>query len=307
MRRLMTTAAITLICTALICPTIDARGRNNSNNGQRSEQRQRPSGSGYGTGNSRPGNRHEYNRPGNNGNRPNTPNHGDINRPDNNRPGNQHGNYRPGNMGHRPSTPNRPNHNTSPSRPQHPQWNYGNHHRPGNGHNHFNPGPPPPRPLMPVHHHWHRPAPPHHYRPVPGWRPFTSILGITLGTAINLSVNSLINNGYTVSGYGNDVIYLSDASMLNMIWPYATLFYNNGGLYASEFVYSTPGYDTGRYYRTYNQLTRTYGNPIDVSNVDGVISSTWWGTDNQFISLTFQSGIAANGSTRFFTRLSFGN
>lgn len=275
MRRFLQSVAIMLMCTALVCPTLEARGRNNTNNST-TEQR-RPSNNA-----NRPGNNGSGQRPGNNGN--------------NNRPGGQHNN---GN--------NRPNHNVTPSRPQHPQWNQTNRPRPGGGNHHFNPGPPPPRPMMPIHRPWHRPTPPPAYRPAPGWRPFGSILGVALGSAINFSVNALINSGYTVSGYGNDAIYVTNAPMLNMMWPDATLFYNNGGLYASEFVYSTPNYNMNRYYNTYNMLVRNYGAPIDVTNVNGLVSSTWWGTNNQFIRLTFQSGIAANGMTRFFTTLSFGN
>lgn len=277
MRRFLQSVAIMLMCTALVCPSIEARGRNNNGNNSNntSTEQHRPAN------NARPGNNGGANRPGNSGNN-----------------------------GHKPSTPNRPNHNVTPNRPQHPQWNHGSHvkpSRPVGGHHHFTPGPPPPRPMMPAHRPWHRPTPPPVYRPVPGWRPFSSILGVALGSAINFSINALINSGYTVSGYGNDAIYVTNASMLNMMWPDATLFYNNGGLYASEFVYSTPNYNMNRYYNTYNMLVRNYGAPIDVTNVNGLVSSTWWGTNNQFIRLTFQSGLAGNGMTRFFTTLSFGN
>lgn len=300
MRRFLQSVAIMLMCTALACPTLEARGRNNTNNST-TEQR-RPSNNA-----NRPGNNGSGQRPGNNDNN-NRP--GGQHNNGNNRPGNNGNNHRPDNNGNRPSTPNRPNHNVTPSRPQHPQWNQGSHAnrpRPGGGNHHFNPGPPPPRPMMPIHRPWHRPTPPPAYRPAPGWRPFGSILGVALGSAINFSINTLINSGYTVSGYGNNAIYVTNASMLNMMWPDATLFYNNGGLYASEFVYSTPNYNMNRYYNTYNMLVRNYGTPIDVTNVNGLVSSTWWGTNNQFIRLTFQSGIAGNGMTRFFTTLSFGN
>ncbi len=165
----------------------------------------------------------------------------------------------------------------------------------------------PPRPMMPANRPWHRPTPPPSFRPAPGWRPFSSILGIALGSAINISINGLINAGYNVSGYGNDAVYVTDAPMLNMVWPDATLYYGNGGLYASEFVYSTPAYNLSRYNSAYRTLVRNYGTPIQSTNVGGSITSTWWGPGNQFIRLTFQSAIAGNGSNRFFTTLSFGN
>jgi hypothetical protein len=161
---------------------------------------------------------------------------------------------------------------------------------------------------MPAHRHWCRPTPPPPaWRPAPGWRPFNSILGIALGSAINFTINSLINNGYNVTGYGIDAVYIADASMLNMIWPDATLYYGNNGLYASEFVYSTAGYNLNRYNMAYNALVRSYGSPYRSSRSGGMISTSWWGPGNQFITLSFQSGIAGNGSNRFFTTLSFGN
>lgn len=256
------------VCVAMICPISEARGRKDYNQGNNTPTEQR----------------HQSNNRNNNS-----------------------GNNK------RPLQPQ--NHN----RPQQQQWhqhndryhgshgNYARPTRPGHRHHHFTPTPPPPRPMMPSHRPWRRPTPPPAFRPVAGWRPFKSILGVAFGSAIGFSVNALINAGYNVSGYGNDAVYVTNAPMLNMIWPDATLFYTNGGLYASEFVYSTSYHDMNRYYSTYNALLRNYGNPIDVTNANGIISSTWWGTGNQFISLTFQSAMARNGMTRFFTTLSFGN
>ena len=80
---------------------------------------------------------------------------------------------------------------------------------------------------------------------------FGTILGITLGTAINASINALINDGYTVSSYGNDVVYLSDVPQMNFYWPDAALYYNGGRLYGSQFTYTTPYYDMGRYNSQY--------------------------------------------------------
>lgn len=213
----------------------------------------------------------------------------------------------------RPGNHNNAQHNGNHNRP-------GQQTRPGNNHNNGHkptyrpPTPPPPpmrpphRPTMPAHRPWQRPTPPPPaYRPAPGWRPFNTILGITLGSAINISINALQNNGYTVTGYGNDAVYISNANMLNMIWPDATLFYNNSGLYASEFVYSTPIFNMSRYNATYRSLVRNYGAPVSSTNVNGTVNTTWWGPGGQFINLSFQTAIAGNGTTRFFTTLSFGN
>ena len=116
-----------------------------------------------------------------------------------------------------------------------------------------------------------------------------------------------MNSGYNVTGYGNDAVYVANASMLNMLWPDATLFYNNGGLYASEFVYSTPVYNMSRYNSTYRALVRNYGNPVSSTNNGGALTTTWWGPNGQFINLTFQNALSGDGSTRFYTTLSFGN
>lgn len=268
MRRLIQTAAVMMICAAMCSPQLSARGRNDFNKGNN-------------------GHKTEQQRPGNNGHH------------------NNHNSSKP-NVG----KPNAgvPNHGV----PNHGMQNHGpnvgmQHSNNGHGHNHFQPTPPPHRPMMPAHNTWHRPTPPPHYRPVAGWRPIQSILGVALGSAINFTVNQLINAGYAVSGYGNNAVYVSNVPMLNYMWPDATLYYTNGGLYASEFVYSTPGYDTNRYYRVYNSLCQNYGQPLQVVNNGVTMSATWWGTGGQFIRLNFNNGIAANGYNRYFTTLSFGN
>ncbi len=282
MKRFSKYSALILLSLALACPQVESRGRNNHSNNNQTEQRKPQNNS---------------NRPGNNGHRPGGNNHNQSNRP--------------GNNGHRPG---------GTSRPDHPQFNYGSSHNrpqpaPGNRpsynhgpHHNFKPGPPPHRPHYPIHHKpWHRPTPPPAFRPSPHWRPFNSILGVALGSAINFSINALINSGYNVSGYGNNAVYVTNVPMLNMMWPDATLYYGNGGLCGSEFVYSSPAYNLNRYNSVYNSLIATYGRPISVSNANGVMTSTWWGSGNQYINLSFSSGIATNGATRFFTTLSFGN
>ena len=69
---------------------------------------------------------------------------------------------------------------------------------------------------------------------------FGTILGVALGTAIGVSINSLVNSGYTVSSYGNDVVYLTNVPQMNYTWPDAALYYNNGILSGSQFTYLSP-------------------------------------------------------------------
>lgn len=294
MNRILRIAGIALVCGALMCPMAEGRGRNER--GREPSRTDRPS--------SCPGNNGQG-RPGNNGNRPGQRPGNPGQRPDN-RPGhNQGGNHnRPGNNHNRPG---------------------GNHDRPGNG-NHFGPGghigshrpdyrpapPPPPhhhgpmRP-MPPRHGWYRPAPPPQWRPPHYWRPFHSVLGIAFGTAINLSVNALINNGYTVSSYNTNSVFVNNVPMLNMMWPDAILFYNDiGGLCGSRFMYSTGFYDMTRYNMAYTSLVNSYGAPASIQNTSSGMETTWWGTGNQFIRLTYSPQYNDYGDVRYYTTLSFG-
>lgn len=292
MRRPIIHFAMLLLAVTLVTANANARGRKDYNsNSQRKETPAHQPNSSRGNG-----------RPGNFG-RPSDKSHNNAYRPEGNRPGHNNNNWnRPGHDNFRPGH----NNNNWNRPPRHDNW-----HRPQrpHGHNHgFRPGPPPMRPYMPAHYRWHRPTPPRHWRPAPGWRPFHSILGISFGSAINISINALVNSGYSVSGYGNDAVYVTNVPMINLMWPDATLYYGNNGLYASEFVYSTSYYDVERYNLAFNSLVRNYGQPFDVDyGIGGAMTASWWGNGNQFIRLTFNSGIAANGGTRYYTTLSFGN
>ncbi|MDE6327196.1 MAG: hypothetical protein K2L91_01570 [Duncaniella sp.] len=246
-----------------------------------------------GTGNnSRPGNNGNH-RPGNNGNH--RPGQG-VGRPGNNgnhRPG--HGIDRPGNNGN-----HRPGHGID---------------RPGNngGHHGYKPAHRPPHrpPVVRPPHRPHRPPmvrPAYRPVPPPAWRPrrglpiVRGILGLTFGAAINVSLDYLYNNGYTVDGYGNDIVYLRNVPALNYIWTDAALYYGRGGLDASSFYYSTPYYDVARYNNVYNVLVNTYGIPVATGNAGGVMTSTWFGGNNGYITLSFGS---ADGG-RFLTTLTMG-
>ena len=133
-----------------------------------------------------------------------------------------------------------------------------------------------------------------------------SIVGITFGTAINLSLDYLNRNGYTVHGYGNDVVYLRNISQYGYNWPDATLYYSSHGLVGSEFVYSTSYNSRSRYNSVYNTLYNQYGAPISVDSSANGVTVTWWGYDNQYVSLDYHPIYTNNGQLRYVTTLSMG-
>ena len=147
------------------------------------------------------------------------------------------------------------------------------------------------------------------YRPVPppAWRPahrvplIHGILGLTFGTAFNVSLDYLFNNGFIVDGYVNDVVYLRNVPVLNYIWTDGALYYGANGLDVTSFYYSTPVYDMTRYNNVYRGLVTSYGAPVSAVRRGGVVTSTWFGGNNGYITLSFGS---ANG--RYLTTLTMG-
>lgn len=330
MRKLATTISALMVAAAMVfAPVAEAQGRarqttpsaqrgNGSNRGGSSR------GPGASNGN-RPGNNGNGNRPSNpganhrpgTGNRPsnpggnggsNRPGNGNHNRPGNtnppmNRPGNGNHN-RPGNNGHYPGN-NRPGQRP----PQHPP----RPGRPDYGYRPPRPGRPPhglpPRPMgpgyrhpVPFFGHWHRPVPPPRWHYTAGVGPvFSTILGVAIGATIASSLNSLVANGYTVSNYGSDVVYLSNVPQMNLMWPDAAMYYNNGLLCGSQFTYPTSYYDMSRYNTLYNRFVQLYGAPVSTGNSGGIVSATWFGGDNRFVTIEF------NGSYgNYYTTLSYG-
>lgn len=314
MKRILRILAIAAICGALVAPQVEARGNRPSHSQSGSSQGRGNGGRSGGRANksSSPGNSNSsHARPGspgggnhNGGNRPGSnPGH-NPGRPDGNRPGNNgnhNGNNRPG---HNPGRPghdfghggNRPGHN--PGRPGDHRPGYG---RPGGPH-HF--APPPHRP------HYARPwAPP---RPPRGWRPgrvyptFSTVLGITFGSAFDISLAYLLNNGYNVYSYGNNIVYLNNVNQLNLLWPDASLYYGSRGLDRGEFIYSTSYYDTMRYNEAYARLVAAYGAPVSTSYPSNGMQTCWFGNDGRFVTLQFLPTYGADGIMRYYTTLSFG-
>ncbi len=310
MRRILQTLSIALLAIILSIPCMEAQSRSRESRegrGNRTERTSSPRGSHKNnSSNNRGGHSSSHNtRP--NSSRPTnrrpdiTPaNGGNNHRPDNNgRPNIGNGNnHRPGNNGHRPGIGNGNNHRPG-----------NNGHRPGIGHH---PAPRPPHVAPP--HRPYRPvmARPHH-RPMPprGWRPagripvIRGILGLTFGSAINISLDYLLSSGYNVDGYTNDIVYLRNVSAMNYVWTDGALYYGTHGLDASSFYYSTPRYDLARYNNVYNSLVATYGMPVSVSNTPGSIGATWFGGNNGYITLSFGSN-TMNGRLRYLTTLTYG-
>ncbi len=249
-------------------------------------------------------------------------------RPEGNRPGNTNGNTK------KPDKPNdsngsKPNYddkhsgNIKPNRP-------GNNH-PGSGHN---PNGPKPgnnsvlRPGSPSHHQPHHPngkplpPPPHnpnrwihplppppqaHYHYYPGAMVIDAVLGLTFGVMIDYSISELVNNGYVVDGYADNVVYLSNVEQLGYNWPSVTLYYDDGYLRSSQFQYWSSSFNSSRYNNLYNKLSDMYGNPVNIETQNGLNSVSWWGGNNTGY-VTLQYGYVKQGSIgNYYTNLIYGS
>lgn len=324
MKRILRNLSVALLCGVLVAPSISAQRRNNGEtNGGRIEQRSssrssssRSNRESHNSSRNNNSNRrqnvnsnsnHRNNsstsqRPGfnsNNNNRPN--NRPDANRPNvgnNNRPNNRPDANHP-NMGNN----NRPNNRPDMNRPGH---DFGANRPVAGHHHHFTPKRPPHRPYRPpMVRPVHRPMPPVGWRPASRLPIIRGILGLTFGTAINLSLDYLFNNGYTIDGYTNDIVYLRNISALNYIWTDAALYYGNNGFDSSSFYYSSPDYNLTRYNNVYNSLVASYGMPVSVSNSMHSMSATWFGGNNGYITLSFGEN-TINHRLRYLTTLTFG-
>lgn len=290
MKRFWKIVSIALICGALVSPQLEARGRNDRGNSRTEHRSGQSSASRSNRGNNKASHPKKDNnvstqRGNNNHQRP-------LGAVSNNR-GRNHNDMRQPQRGNNHSSHN--NHNHAERPPQH------HHSAPSHNHHHHvsRPHCPPPRP-------YHRPVPPPSFRAYHGCPVLRSIVGITFGTAINLSLDYLNRNGYTVHGYGNDVVYLRNISQYGYNWPDATLYYSSHGLVGSEFVYSTSYNSRSRYNSVYNTLYNQYGAPISVDSSANGVTVTWWGYDNQYVSLDYHPIYTNNGQLRYVTTLSMG-
>lgn len=310
MKRIVRYIMIAGLMAVLSAPVVEARdgrqGRGGNGGGTRTEQSRNSGNNSPGRRGGNSGGGHQQgNRPGG-GNQPGS-RPGSGQQPGN-RPGggNQPGNRPSGGhqSGNRPGNHN-PGHQPAP-RPGGHGPSYGHGPGPGPAHNGYRPAPPPP----PRHDYWpryHRPTPPPHYVCHGHGPSFGSILGMVLGTAYNVSLNYLYSNGYNVAGYGDNAIYLTNVGQMNYNWPNAVLYYNNGMLTSSQYIYSTSWHDTGRYNMLYNSFFNQYGAPVSVDNSGIGMRATWFGYDGRFVTIQYSAGWAANGSGCYYTTLSFGN
>ena len=155
--------------------------------------------------------------------------------------------------------------------------------------------------MCPFFGNYHRPLPPPAWRPAVYGPSFGTILGIALGTTVDMTLRTLLNQGYNVTSYGNNVVYLTNVPQMNYYWPDAALYYNNGALCGSSFTYPSTYYDMSRYNALYNTFCSQYGVPVRSVNQGGIISSTWFGDGNRYVTLEFNSNYGD-----YYTTLSFG-
>ena len=132
------------------------------------------------------------------------------------------------------------------------------------------------------------------------------MLGITFGSAFDISLAYLLNNGYNVYSYGNNIVYLNNVNQLNLLWPDASLYYGSRGLDRGEFIYLTSYYDTMRYNEAYARLVAAYGAPVSTSYPSNGMQTCWFGNDGRFVTLQFLPTYGADGIMRYYTTLSFG-
>ena len=170
-------------------------------------------------------------------------------------------------------------------------WNFSHH-------NWSRPLPPPARPYRPAPIRYYRPVVPAHYRPYYGAPVIDRILGITFGTLFDASLDYLYGNGYYIDGYVDNVVYLRDVRMLNLLWPDVMLSYDGGRLANAQFVYVSNYHDRSRYNRIYHDLSAVYGPPISVES--GM--ATWFGGNTTgYVTLSMGSDYG-----HYYTTLSVG-
>jgi len=200
--------------------------------------------------------------------------------------GNHHG-YGPSSRGGH----SRPyNYNSHPHRDH---FSYAHSH-----HNWSRPLPPPPRPYRPAPLRYYRPVIPAHYRPYYGAPVIDRILGITFGTLFDVSLDYLYTSGYYIDGYQDNIVYLRDVSMLNLLWPDVMLSYDAGRLANAQFVFASTYRDRSRYNRIYHDLSAVYGPPISVES--GI--ATWFGGNTTgYVTLSMGTDYG-----RYYTTLSIG-
>lgn len=156
------------------------------------------------------------------------------------------------------------------------------------------------------HRPWHRPVPPHNWRPRRGVPTIGTILGLTIGTTFNATLSYLTANNYALAGYTPEEIVVTGVPMYGFTWPTARLLYSNGALYGSQYVYPTAYYDNSRYNALYNMFCNTYGMPVSVSNTASGYVTTWFGAGRGFITLSLEPLADQYGRVSYYTTVTMG-
>lgn len=131
------------------------------------------------------------------------------------------------------------------------------------------------------------------------------IFGLNFGSFIDTGINSLANTGYNVVGYENNVVYLQNVKELGYDWPEAMIYYTDGLMSDVQLNYWTTSHNTKRYDKVYSKLVKTYGQPVNISNVDGIITSYWWtGAESEYITLQYGPNMTDSG-LYYFTTLTY--
>ena len=242
--------------------------------------------------------------------KPNKPNGGNGGN-NNDRHGNKGGNDRHGNKGgsndkggfdrHGDRGGNHGNHRGFDPKNR---FDYSNHHYRNEfslnyrNHNWSRPLPPPARAYRLAPIVWYRPVIPVGWHPYAGAPVIDRILGLVFGSLYNTSLDYLYCNGYYIDGYADGIIYLRDVPMLNLYWPDVMLNYDYDRLVNAQFVYHSSYYDTSRFDRVYNSLSRIYGAPV---YRDGMTVS-WYGGDSRgYVTLSLE-----NNYGDYYTTMSIG-
>lgn len=259
---------------------------------------QRPSGNNQGSAGVRPGS--------SSGNRPSAPghgNHGNMRPGGDNRPGGSAvrpgggNNHRPGAHGRPGSSVPRPG-GWNPVVPPHNSWARPGYRPPRPGGGYWGP----PAPSRFRIGYWAPPLPPRYTYARVGVPTIGTILGLAFGSFIDAGINSLYNAGYSVAGYADNIIYLTNVTQLGLIWPQVSMNYTNGLLTNSQFSYYSAIPDTGRFNMTYTQLCMLYGSPV--ANTGSTV--TWWAGDNTgYITLNYSFMSALSGVSGYYTTLTY--
>lgn len=160
--------------------------------------------------------------------------------------------------------------------------------------------------MRPPHRPWHRPVRPPHWRP-PHHRPLVpSFFGITLGMAMNATINALVANNMPYYTGANEV-FLNNVYQQNYYWPEAMLSYSGGVLSGSRFFFQTSYPDPSRFRGVYANLCASLGTPVSYTGAGTSLSASWLGYGGDYVTLEYMPMANPYGALRYYTILTYGN